>query len=202
MRTRFAPSPTGYIHLGNLRAALFGYLLSRKMQGTFVLRIEDTDQERLVADSIEKIYKVLHTVGIKYDEGPDVGGPYAPYVQSERKSDYLQYALKLVETGDGYHCFCDKTRLEGLENYDRHCHGLNADAIRANLDANMPYVIRQFIPEGKTTFVDQVFGEITVENTALDDQVLIKADGMPTYNCANVIDDHLMDISHVIRGSE
>jgi len=218
MRTRFAPSPTGYIHLGTLRTALFGYLLSRRMQGAFVLRIEDTDQERLVADSAENIYRALDTVGIKYDEGPNVGGPYAPYIQSQRKSGYLQYAEQLVEKGGAYYCFCDKGQTaevqdstldssqddsgDTIQSYDRRCYGLSADAVRANLDAKMPYIIRQLIPEGKTTFVDQVFGEITVENTTLDDQVLIKSDGMPTYNFANVVDDHLMKITHVIRGTE
>jgi len=214
MRTRFAPSPTGYIHLGTLRTALFGYLLSRKMQGTFVLRIEDTDQGRLVADSAENIYRALDIVGIKYEEGPNVGGPYAPYIQSQRKSGYLQYAEQLVTNGSAYYCFCDKGQSADVQNapeddsdsvilsYDRRCYGLTVDAIRANLDAKMPYIIRQLIPEGKTTFIDQVFGEITVENTTLDDQVLIKSDGMPTYNFANVVDDHLMKITHVIRGTE
>jgi len=202
MRTRFAPSPTGYIHLGTLRTALFGYLMARKMGGTFVLRIEDTDQERFVADSTQSIYNALRIAGIKHDEGPDVGGEYGPYIQSERKSDYLKYAKELVAKGGGYYCFCDKTRLEGLESYDRHCCELPADEIEKRLESGMAYVIRQLIPEGKTTFVDQVFGEITVENAELEDQVLIKSDGMPTYNFANVVDDHLMEMTHVIRGSE
>ena len=202
MRTRFAPSPTGYMHLGNLRTALFGYLLVRKMGGTFVLRIEDTDQERLVADSLDKIYENLRIAGISHDEGPDVGGEYGPYVQSERKSNYMEYARQLVANGAAYYCFCDKARLEGLEGYDRHCHSLTAEEADRNLAAGMSYVIRQLIPQGYTTFVDEVFGEITVENAELEDQVLIKSDGMPTYNFANVVDDHLMAITHVMRGSE
>ena len=202
MRTRFAPSPTGYMHLGNLRTALFGYLLARKMGGTFVLRIEDTDQERFVADSLEKIYENLRIAGISHDEGPDVGGDYGPYVQSERKSNYLEYASQLVAKGAAYYCFCDKARLEGLEGYDRHCCGLAAEDIEKKLANGVPYVIRQLIPEGQTTFADEVFGKITVENSELEDQVLIKSDGMPTYNFANVVDDHLMAITHVMRGSE
>ncbi|MCL2573576.1 MAG: glutamate--tRNA ligase [Defluviitaleaceae bacterium] len=202
MRTRFAPSPTGYMHLGNLRSALFGYLLARKMGGTFVLRIEDTDQGRLVVDAMDKIYETLHTVGITYDEGPDVGGGYGPYVQSERKSNYIEYAKELVAKGAAYYCFCDKARLEGLEDYDRHCYNLAADEVEKMLDDGIPYVIRQLIPQGQTTFADEVFGEITVENEELEDQVLIKSDGMPTYNFANVVDDHLMAITHVMRGSE
>ncbi|MDR2182827.1 MAG: glutamate--tRNA ligase [Clostridiales bacterium] len=203
MRTRFAPSPTGYIHLGALRTALFGYLLAKKMGGVFVLRIEDTDQERLVADAAEKIYEALRIAGIAYDEGPDVGGDYGPYVQSMRKSDYLKYAKQLVANGAAYHCFCDKARLDDLpEGYDRHCLALPPETIEKNLAQGAPYVIRQLIPKGHTTFVDQVFGEITVDNAELEDQVLIKSDGMPTYNFANVVDDHLMKITHVIRGSE
>ena len=201
-RTRFAPSPTGYMHLGNLRTALFGYLLARKMGGTFVLRIEDTDQERFVASAVQKIYETLHIVGIRHDEGPDVGGNYGPYVQSERKSNYLEYAKELVGKGSAYYCFCTKDRLEALEKYDRHCCDLSADEIEKNLADGLPFVIRQLIPEGKTSFVDQVYGEITIENEELEDQVLIKSDGMPTYNFANVVDDHLMAITHVMRGSE
>jgi len=194
-RTRFAPSPTGYVHMGTLRTALFGYLLARKMGGTFVLRIEDTDQKRYVDDAIERIYECLKIVGITHDEGPDVGGDYGPYIQSQRKSNYLEYAKQLVAKDAAYYCFCTKERLEGLEGYDRHCLGLDKKNAA-------PYVIRQFIPEGKTTFTDQVFGEITVDNAELEDQILIKSDGMPTYNFANVVDDHLMDITHVMRGSE
>jgi glutamyl-tRNA synthetase len=190
------------MHLGNLRTALFGYLLARKMGGAFVLRIEDTDQERFVADSLDKIYENLRIVGINHDEGPDVGGNYGPYVQSRRKSNYLEYAKQLVASGAAYYCFCAKERPEGPENYDRHCYGLKPEDIDKNLANDMPYVIRQLIPEGQTTFIDEVFGEITVENTELEDQVLIKSDGMPTYNFANVVDDHLMAITHVIRGSE
>jgi len=190
------------MHLGNLRTALFGYLLARKMDGTFVLRIEDTDQERFVADSLDKIYDNLRIAGIRHDEGPDVGGDYGPYVQSERKSNYLEYATRLIDNGAAYYCFCDKARLDGLEGYDRHCCGLLPEQVSKNLAADTPYVIRQLIPEGQTTFIDEVFGEITVENVELEDQVLIKSDGMPTYNFANVVDDHLMAITHVMRGSE
>ena len=173
------------------------------MGGTFVLRIEDTDQERFVADAAEKIFELSRIAGIKYDEGPNIGGDYGPYVQSERKSNYLEYAKQLIAKGAAYYCFCDKARLEGLEEgYDRHCCGLSAEDIDAKLAGGSPYVIRQLIPEGQTTFGDQVFGEITVDNTELEDQVLIKSDGMPTYNFANVVDDHLMEITHVIRGSE
>ena len=202
MRTRFAPSPTGYMHLGLLRTALFGYLIARNMGGTFVLRIEDTDQARFVADAAEKLFELSRIAGIKYDEGPNIGGDYGPYVQSERKSDYLKYAKELVSKGGAYYCFCDKGRLEGLEEYDRHCYALSAGETDKKLESGAPYVIRQFIPEGRTTFVDTVFGEITVDNSELEDQVLIKSDGMPTYNFANVVDDHLMEITHVIRGSE
>jgi len=190
------------MHLGNLRTALFGYLLARKMDGTFVLRIEDTDQERFVASAVQKIYDTLRIAGISHDEGPDVGGNYGPYVQSERKSNYLEYAKELVGKGSAYYCFCTKDRLEGLEEYDRHCCNLGADEISKNLADGLSYVIRQLIPEGKTTFVDEVYGEITIENAELEDQVLIKSDGMPTYNFANVVDDHLMAITHVMRGSE
>jgi len=191
------------MHLGNLRSALFGYLLARKMGGTFVLRIEDTDQERFVADAMDKIYENLRTAGISHDEGPDVGGDYGPYIQSERKSNYMDYAKKLIDNGAAYYCFCDKARLDGLEDgYDRHCCGLLPEAVAKNLADGMPFVMRQLIPQGRTTFVDEVFGEITVENAELEDQVLIKSDGMPTYNFANVVDDHMMAITHVMRGSE
>ena len=202
MRTRFAPSPTGYMHLGNLRTALFGYLLARKMGGVFVLRIEDTDRERIVEDAVDKIFETLKIAGITFDEGPGVGGAYGPYVQSERKSGYMAYAKELLAKGSAYYCFCDKARLEGLEGYDRHCYNLSPEVVKSNLEAGLPHVVRQLVPQGKTTFVDQVYGEITVDNADLEDQVLIKSDGMPTYNFANVVDDHLMAITHVMRGSE
>ena len=205
MRTRFAPSPTGYMHIGNLKAALFGYLLAKSMNGTFILRIEDTDQQRLVDGSVEIIYKTLKTAGIIYDEGPDIGGQYGPYIQSERKSNYLDFAQKLVDDKKAYYCFCTKERLQSLgENamYDRHCRNLPDEQIAQNLANNLPYTIRQIIPEGKTTFTDENFGEITVENKEMEDQILIKSDLMPTYNFANVIDDNLMGITHVLRGSE
>ena len=202
MRTRFAPSPTGYMHLGNLRSALFEYLIAKKMGGTFVLRIEDTDQERYVEDAIDAIYKTLKIAGITYDEGPDKPGAYGPYVQSERKANYMDYAKQLIEKKAAYYCFCDKERLANMEGYDRKCLHLSKDEIDKNLADMMPFVVRQFIPEGKTTFSDLVFGDITVDNSEMEDQVLIKSDGMPTYNFANVVDDHLMAITHVIRGSE
>lgn len=202
MRTRFAPSPTGYIHLGTLRTALFGYLLARKMAGTFVLRIEDTDQVRLVPGACEKIYEALRIAGITYDEGPDVGGPFGPYVQSERKNDYFEYAKQLVDKGSAYYCFCDKEALSEMEEYDRRCAALSPEETSLKLENGAPYVVRQFIPKGQTTFTDRVFGEITVDNSELTDQVLIKSDGMPTYNFAHVVDDHLMGITHVVRGTE
>jgi len=202
MRTRFAPSPTGYMHLGNLRTALFGYLLARNMGGTFVLRIEDTDQGRYIEGALDAIYNTLKIVGITYDEGPDKPGNYGPYVQSERKANYMDYAKQLIEKGAAYYCFCDKERLEGMEGYDRKCVHLSKEEIDKNLAAGMSFVVRQLIPEGKTTFSDLVFGDITVDNSEMEDQVLIKSDGMPTYNFANVVDDHLMAITHVIRGSE
>lgn len=213
VRTRFAPSPTGYMHVGNLRTALYAYLLAKKDDGTFILRIEDTDQERYVEGAVDIIYNTLKTVGLQWDEGPDVGGPVGPYVQSERMGLFKQYALQLVESGHAYYCFCDKDRLEELKKiqqasgispkYDGHCSRLSKEEIQAKLDAGVPYVIRQKMPtEGATTFHDEVFGDITVENSVLDDQILIKTDGMPTYNFANVVDDHLMGITHVVRGSE
>lgn len=213
VRTRYAPSPTGYIHIGNLRSALYEYLIARVNGGQFVLRIEDTDQERLVEGAVDVIYRTLKLCGMHHDEGPDIGGPYAPYVQSERKHTYLPYAQELVKKGHAYYCFCKKERLDALRaecesdnrtfQYDRHCLGLSQDEIAARLDAGEPYVIRQKMPkEGTTTFHDSVYGEITVENADLEDQILIKSDGFPTYNFANVIDDHLMDITHVVRGSE
>ncbi|MFI3230792.1 MAG: glutamate--tRNA ligase [bacterium] len=214
IRTRFAPSPTGYMHIGNLRTALYEYLIAKKDGGTFILRIEDTDQGRIVEGTVDVIYETLKTAGIIHDEGPDVGGEYGPYVQSERKNNYMDYAKELIQKGEAYYCFCDKERLESLRNandnenskdiakYDRHCLNLPEQEIKDNLDAKKEYVIRQKIKDGQTTFVDEVYGSITVENNEMEDQVLIKSDGLPTYNFANVIDDHLMKITHVVRGSE
>ena len=212
VRTRFAPSPTGYMHCGNLRTALYEYLIAKSKGGQFVLRIEDTDQSRQVEGALEVIYDTLRMAGLQHDEGPDVGGPFAPYVQSERKSGtgYLHFAQELVEKGAAYYCFCTKERLETLQKdnaadaaqYDRHCLHLSKDEIAANIAAGVPYVIRQLIPEGRTSFTDEVYGEITIDHAELDDQILIKSDGMPTYNFANVIDDHLMEITHVVRGAE
>ena len=213
IRTRFAPSPTGYMHIGNLRTALYTYLIAKKEGGSFILRIEDTDQERYVEGATEIIYRTLKTVGLNWDEGPDIGGPVGPYVQSERMGIFKKYALELVEKGAAYYCFCDKDRLQELKGvreasgvspmYDRHCRSLPKEEVSRLLAAGTPYVIRQKIPlEGTTTFHDELFGDITVENSTLDDQILIKADGMPTYNFANVVDDHLMGITHVVRGNE
>ena len=213
VRTRFAPSPTGYMHIGNLRTALFTYLLAKKNNGKFILRIEDTDQERYVEGAVDIIYNTLRRTGLTWDEGPDIGGPVGPYVQSERMGMFKDYALKLVESGHAYYCFCDKDRLEEVRKiqqasgiapkYDGHCKNLSKEEVQAKLDAGVPYVIRQKCPtEGTTTFHDEVFGDITVENSVLDDQILIKADGMPTYNFANVVDDHTMGITHVVRGNE
>lgn len=206
IRTRFAPSPTGFMHIGNLRTALYEYLIAKSQNGTFILRIEDTDKERFVDGSLDVIYNTLKIAGLKYDEGPDIGGDYGPYVQSERKGRYLEYAKKLVEKNKAYYCFCSKEELDKYSDvgakYDRHCLNLTKEEIENNLKNNVPYVIRQLIPEGKTTFIDEVYGEITVDNDTLDNQVLIKSDGFPTYNFANVIDDHEMKITHVIRGSE
>lgn len=213
VRTRFAPSPTGYMHVGNLRTALYAYLLAKKNNGDFILRIEDTDRERTVEGAVDIIYSTLKKAGIHWDEGPDVGGNFGPYIQSERMSFFKDYALQLVEKGHAYYCFCNKERLDELKDlqkasgtppkYDGHCRNLSPEEIKQNLEAGLPYVIRQKMPrEGSTTFNDEVFGEITFENSDLDDQILIKSDGMPTYNFANVVDDHLMEISHVIRGSE
>ena len=211
IRTRFAPSPTGFMHVGNLRTALYAYLTARSMGGTFILRIEDTDQERQVEGAIERIYDTLHTCGLHWDEGPDIGGPFAPYVQSERKDQYHPVAEQLVAEGKAYRCFCSEERLQRLKStsgsdwsgYDRHCRNLNADEVQARMEAGGAYVIRQKMPlEGETRFVDEVFGEITVPNTELEDQILLKSDGFPTYNFANVVDDHAMGITHVIRGSE
>jgi len=213
VRTRFAPSPTGYMHIGNLRTALYEYLLARNAGGKFILRIEDTDQERFVEGSMDVIYKTLELTGISYDEGPGKGGEYGPYIQSERKDIYKKYAIELVEKGAAYYCFCTKERLDSLKlnedtlgtsfNYDRHCLTLSKQEILDNLKNNIPYVIRQKMPrEGTTTFSDAVYGDISVENITLEDQVLLKSDGMPTYNFANVVDDHLMKITHVVRGNE
>ena len=213
VRTRFAPSPTGYMHLGNLRTALYTYLYARRSGGTFILRIEDTDQEREVPGAVQIIYNSLKTAGLTHDEGPDVGGPCGPYVQSERKDTYLPYAKQLVESGHAYYCFCTKERLEearaeaekngGTFKYDKHCLHMSKEEIQAKLDAGVPYVIRQNIPtEGKAGFDDVIYGRVEVDCDTLDDNILIKADGLPTYNFANVIDDHLMGITHVMRGNE
>ncbi len=213
VRTRFAPSPTGYLHLGGLRTALYTYLFARSHGGKFILRIEDTDQEREVPGAVEKIYSSMAAAGLKYDEGPDVGGDYGPYIQSQRKDLYLPYAKQLVESGHAYYCFCTKERLDQAraeaekkgENfkYDKHCLHLSKEEVQRRLDAGEPYVIRQNIPtEGKAGFDDLIFGHVEVDCSTLDDNVLIKADGLPTYNFANVIDDHTMGITHVTRGTE
>lgn len=210
VRTRFAPSPTGYMHIGNLRTALYSYLYARANHGSFILRIEDTDQARYVADAVDFIYRTLDRAGISHDEGPDIGGDYGSYVQSERGAIYEDYAKKLVELGYAYYCFCDKTEqnVKEVDDHDRApypgtCRNLSPEEVAEKLASGAPYVIRQKIPhEGETTYVDAVFGEVTVENATLDDQVLLKRDKMATYNFANVIDDHLMKISHVFRGTE
>lgn len=209
VRTRFAPSPTGYMHIGNLRTALYEYLIAKVNNGKFILRIEDTDQERYVEGATDIIYKTLELAGMHYDEGPGVGGDYGPYIQSERKNDYIKYAEILIEKGEAYRCFCTKERLDEIKNnssgilkYDRHCLKLSKDEIKKKLESGEPYVIRQKIKQGKTTFHDEVYGDITVDNSEIEDQILIKSDGLPTYNFANVIDDHLMNITHVIRGNE
>ena len=214
IRTRFAPSPTGKMHVGNLRTALYEFLIAKHEGGDFILRIEDTDQERFVEGAIDIINRTLAKTGLTYDEGPDKDKGYGPYVQSERMASgiYLKYAKELVEKGEAYYCFCDKERLESLKQevagkeivvYDKHCLHLSKEEVEANLAAGKPYVIRQNVPrEGTTTFVDEIYGEITVENSELDDMILIKSDGYPTYNFANVIDDHLMEITHVVRGNE
>lgn len=209
IRTRFAPSPTGFMHVGNLRTALFEYLIAKSQGGQFVLRIEDTDQERLVEGATQVIYDTLRQVGLQHDEGPDIGGEYGPYVQSERKDLYLPYAKKLVELGGAYYCFCTKERLDALHEqnvfggYDRHCRDLPKEEVDRLLAAGTPYVIRQKMPlTGNTTYDDVVYGTISIDNKELEDQILIKSDGYPTYNFANVIDDHLMKITHVVRGCE
>lgn len=214
VRTRFAPSPTGRMHVGNLRTALYAYLISKHEDGDFLLRIEDTDQERFVEGAVEIIYRTLEKTGLIHDEGPDKDGGCGPYVQSERQASglYLEYAKKLIEKGEAYYCFCDKDRLESLRTtvagkeivvYDKHCLYLSKEEIEAKLAAGVPYVIRQNNPkEGTTTFSDDIYGDITVNNEELDDMILIKSDGYPTYNFANVVDDHLMGITHVVRGNE
>ena len=214
VKTRFAPSPTGRMHVGNLRTALYAYLIAKHEGGKFMLRIEDTDQERFMEGALEIIYRTLAKTGLVHDEGPDKDCGVGPYVQSERQAQglYLKYAKKLIEQGDAYYCFCDKERLESLKTevagkeitvYDKHCLHLSKEEIEANLAAGKPYVIRINMPtEGTTTFHDELYGDITVENNELDDMILIKSDGYPTYNFANVIDDHLMGITHVVRGNE
>ena len=207
--TRFAPSPTGYMHIGNLRTALYSFLLSKHNDGKFILRIEDTDRERLVEGATDIIKSTLKITGLRYDEGPDVGGDHGPYVQSERKEIYMEYAKKLVDLGYAYYCFCTKDRLEKLHEedatggYDRHCRNLSREEVEKNLADGLPFVIRQKMPlEGVTSYIDEVFGEISMNNSELQDQILIKADGYPTYNFCHVIDDHLMGVTHVVRGSE
>lgn len=216
VKTRFAPSPTGRMHVGNLRTALYAYLITKHEGGKFMLRIEDTDQERLVEGAVDIIYRTLAGTGLVHDEGPDKDGGVGPYVQSDRcKSGlYLEYAKKLIEKGKAYYCFCDKERLASLKTdidgdgkeitvYDKHCLSLSKEEIEANLKAGKPYVIRQNNPtEGTTTFHDEIYGDISVDNSELDDMILIKSDGYPTYNFANVVDDHLMGITHVVRGNE
>ena len=207
VRTRFAPSPTGYMHVGNLRTALYTWLIARHSGGKFILRIEDTDQGRMVEGATEVIYATLRKCGLTWDEGPDIGGPVGPYIQTERRALYGKYAELLVEKGHAYYCFCEKTESEeDSGNFDRAadpCRDMSLEEARVKVAAGAPYVIRQKIPAGgSTVFSDAVFGDITVENSTLDDQVLIKRDGLPTYNFANVIDDHLMGITHVVRGSE
>lgn len=209
VRTRFAPSPTGFMHVGNLRTALYAYLFARHNKGDFILRIEDTDQEREVKGAVELIYRTLEKAGLQIDEGPLNGGSFGPYVQSERKALYAEYAQKLVELGGGYYCFCDKERLEsladekGIRKYDKHCLHLTKEDIQKKLDAKIPYVIRQNIPHDIVTeYEDLVYGKIVIDSDDLEDNILLKSDGMPTYNFANVVDDHLMGITHVIRGSE
>lgn len=214
VRTRFAPSPTGRMHVGNLRTALYAYLVAKHEGGDFILRIEDTDQERYVEGAVDIIYRTLQKTGLIHDEGPDKDGGCGPYVQSERQVQgiYLKYAKELIDKGEAYYCFCDKERLEGLKKvvagkeihvYDKHCLHLSKEEVEEKLAAGVPYVIRQNNPtEGTTTFEDEIYGDITVDNAELDDMILIKSDGYPTYNFANVVDDHLMGITHVVRGNE
>ncbi len=209
VRTRFAPSPTGYLHIGGLRTALYGYLYAKRYGGKFILRIEDTDTARYVDGSVQIIYDTMRDSGIMYDEGPDVGGDFGPYVQSERKNIYTEYAKKLVELGGAYYCFCTPDRIESLKDdtgnirYDKHCLNLSKEEIQRRIDAGESYVIRQNVPlEGTGSYHDLVYGEISVDYKDIEDGILIKSDGMPTYNFANVVDDHLMGITHVIRGIE
>ena len=217
IRTRFAPSPTGRMHVGNLRTALYAYLIAKHEDGDFILRVEDTDQERFVEGALDIIYRTLEKTGLVHDEGPDKDGGYGPYVQSERNTTglYLKYAKQLVDQGDAYYCFCDKERLASLKTtvsegggtdiivYDKHCMGLSKEEVESNLAAGKPWVIRLNVPnDGTTAFHDEIYGDITVPNEELDDMILIKSDGYPTYNFANVIDDHLMEITHVVRGNE
>ena len=207
--TRFAPSPTGFMHIGNLRTALYAYLLSKSQDGKFILRIEDTDQVRLVEGATDVIIKTLEMTGMNYDEGPGVGGDHGPYIQSERLPIYKEYAEKLVESGHAYYCFCTSERLDSLKDengiggYDNHCRDLSKEEIEKNLAAGIPYVIRQKMPlEGVTSYVDSVYGEVSIENKELRDQIMIKADGYPTYNFCHVVDDYLMGVTHVVRGNE
>lgn len=215
IRTRFAPSPTGRMHVGNLRTALYAYLIAKHEGGDFILRIEDTDQERYVEGAVDIIYRTLNKTGLIHDEGPDKDGNAGPYVQSERQKSgiYLEYAKKLIDKGEAYYCFCDKERLAGLKTqivegkeitvYDKHCLFLSKEEVEEKLKAGIPYVIRQNNPtEGTTTFHDEIYGDISIDNSELDDMILIKSDGYPTYNFANVVDDHLMGITHVVRGNE
>ena len=215
VRTRYAPSPTGKMHVGNLRSALYEFLIAKHAGGEFMLRIEDTDQERFVEGATEIIYRTMEQAGLVHDEGPDRDGGFGPYVQSERMKTgiYMKYAEELVKKGEAYYCFCDRERLESLKTeivegkeimmYDKHCLSLSEEEVKGNLAAGKPFVIRQNIPrEGTTTFHDELYGDITVENAELDDMILIKSDGYPTYNFANVVDDHTMHITHVVRGNE
>jgi len=213
IRTRFAPSPTGYMHVGNLRTALYAYLIAKHENGDFILRIEDTDQERFVEGALDIIYNTLKVTGLKHNEGPDIGGPVGPYVQSERTGIYLDYAKGLIEKGEAYYCFCTKERMDEIRakaeslkqtpRYDKHCLHLSKEEVAEKLASGIPYVIRQNNPTtGTTTFDDEIYGSISVDNSELDDMILIKSDGFPTYNFANVVDDHLMGITHVVRGSE
>jgi glutamyl-tRNA synthetase len=208
VRTRFAPSPTGFIHIGNLRSAIFTYLIAKKQRGTFVLRIEDTDQERYVDGAVDAIYYTLNSCGLHWDEGPDKGGEYGPYIQSKRMETYKEYANELVEKKEAYKCFCTQERLDslrekGYSKYDGHCLHLTEEEIKEKEAAGLPYVIRQKVPnDGSTSFTCEVYGTITIENKEIEDQIILKSDGYPTYNFANVIDDHLMNITHVVRGNE
>ena len=213
VRTRFAPSPTGFMHIGNLRSALYEYLVAKSQNGKYILRIEDTDQKREVEGAVQVIYDTLKVCNIHIDEGPQEGGNYGPYTQSERVDIYKKYAKELIDKGEAYYCFCSEERLEKLREeadirkvafmYDGHCQKLSKEEIEEKLKNNEPYVIRQKMPkEGSTSYEDLVYGKITVENKLLEDQILLKSDGFPTYNFANVIDDHLMEISHVVRGNE